>query len=419
MKFIDLFCGLGGFHVALKKLGHKCVFASEIIPTLIKNYEKNFKIKPYGDITKIDLKKIPDHQILCAGFPCQPFSKAGSQEGFDHKIAGNMFSYILKILKIKKPEYIILENVPNLLRHKNGDTWNKMEKKLLYLNYKVYKKIISPLDFGIPQTRSRLYIVGFKNKINDFKWPQKNENNKKNFSNFIIKKPKKIRYISKEKYKILKIWKEIIENKPKNIKLTSPLWTTEFKATYPYKKLTPFATTRNILNKFLGKHGLILKNKSKKKQIELLPNYARTKKRKFPKWKIRIINKNRMFYKKNKRWCDKIFKKLKSLKFEAYQKFEWNCMGDKYNFKNKIISFRPSGIRVKRNVSSPTLIASSASQIPILFDQKRYFSFEECLKLQGFPKNFIHEKSFENFYFAIGNSVNCKVVEKIAKNLPT
>ena len=100
MKFIDLFCGLGGFHVALKKLGHKCVYASEILPNLRKNYERNFKIKVNGDITRINIRKIPNHQILCAGFPCQPFSKAGSQEGFSHKIAGNMFSYILKMFQI-------------------------------------------------------------------------------------------------------------------------------------------------------------------------------------------------------------------------------------------------------------------------------------------------------------------------------
>ena len=184
MKFIDLFCGLGGFHIALKKLGHKCVFASEIQTPLKINYEENFKIKVKGDITKINVKKIPDHQILCAGFPCQPFSKAGSQEGFSHKIAGNMFSYILKILRNKRPKYIILENVPNLFRHNGGKTWIKMEKQLYNLNYKIYKKIISPIDFGIPQTRSRFYIVGIRDNEHKFLWPT-NIKKKISFKNFI------------------------------------------------------------------------------------------------------------------------------------------------------------------------------------------------------------------------------------------
>ena len=117
------------------------------------------------------------------------------------------------------------------------------------------------------------------------------------------------------------------------------------------------------------------------------------------------------------KWCDKIEKKLKPLIFEANQKFEWNCMGDKYNFNNKLISFRPSGIRIRRNISSPTLVASTISQLPIIYNKKRYLSFEECLKLQGFPKNFKHTNTFDQFYSSIGNAVNCKVVEKIAKNL--
>jgi len=416
MKFIDLFCGLGGFHVALKKLGHKCVYASEILPNLRKNYERNFKIKVNGDITRINIRKIPNHQILCAGFPCQPFSKAGSQEGFSHKIAGNMFSYILKILRIKKPKYIILENVPNLFKHNDGKTWKKMEKQLINIGYKIHKKIISPTDFGIPQDRNRFYIVGTKSKNRKFTWPI---NTKKNFSfkNFIVKKPKIIRHVTKERYETLKVWNKIITNKPKNIRLINPLWTTEFKATYPYKNQTPFSMTAEMLGKLKGKYGVSLRSKSKKMQMKLLPNYAQTKEKRFPLWKIKILNKNRLFYKKNKKWCDKIEKKLKSLIFEANQKFEWNCMGDKYDFNNKLISFRPSGIRVRRNISSPTLVASTISQLPIIYNKKRYLSFEECLKLQGFPKNFKHTNTFDQFYSSIGNAVNCKVVEKIAKNL--
>lgn len=416
MKFIDLFCGLGGFHIALKKLGHKCVFASEIQTPLKINYEENFKIKVKGDITKINVKKIPDHQILCAGFPCQPFSKAGSQEGFSHKIAGNMFSYILKILRNKRPKYIILENVPNLFRHNGGKTWIKMEKQLYNLNYKIYKKIISPIDFGIPQTRSRFYIVGIRDNEHKFLWPT-NIKKKISFKNFIVKKPKKILYVTKKKLDVLKAWKKIIMNKPKKIELINPLWTAEFGATYVYKEQTPFSISSKKLGKFKGKYGVRLKGKNKVAQMSLLPNYAQTKNKKFPKWKIKILEKNRIFYKENKKWCDSIKKILKLFENETNQKFEWNCKGEKYNFNNKLISFRPSGIRVKRDINSPTLIASTTTQIPIIFNKRRHLSFEECLKLQGFPANFKHSYIFQEFYSAIGNSVNCRVIEKIAKNL--
>ena len=159
MKFIDLFAGLGGFHLALATQGHKCVYACEIEEELRLFYKKNFNILPSKDITKIKIDTIPNHDILCAGFPCQPFSKAGKANGFDHKIAGNMFFYLLRIIRKHKPKYIFLENVPNLLGHDKGRTWNFMKKKLSILKYDIDQKILSPIDFNVPQTRDRLYIA--------------------------------------------------------------------------------------------------------------------------------------------------------------------------------------------------------------------------------------------------------------------
>ena len=125
LKFIDLFAGLGGFHLALEKLGCECVFASEIQPELQSLYERNFGMKCSGDINEIDITKdIPDHDILCAGFPCQPFSQAGKQQGFDdQKRRGNLFYKIWEILECKKPEFVFLENVPNLKSHDNKNTY--------------------------------------------------------------------------------------------------------------------------------------------------------------------------------------------------------------------------------------------------------------------------------------------------------
>ena len=162
-KFIDLFAGLGGFHKALHELGHQCVFASEIDPVLRETYEKNWGITPSGDIRKIvknSIHEIPEHDILCAGFPCQPFSKAGKQLGRKDKDNGVLFDEIVKILEFRKPKYFILENVPFIKQHDNEETWKYMEKEFKRLNYQVDHKNYSPHEFGIPQHRLRIFIVG-------------------------------------------------------------------------------------------------------------------------------------------------------------------------------------------------------------------------------------------------------------------
>lgn len=414
MKFIDLFCGLGGFHIALKGLGHKCVFASEIEKHLIENYKKNFNLKPHGDIRKLKIKDIPKHDILCAGFPCQPFSKAGKQSGFSHKVAGNMFYYILKILKIKRPKYLILENVPNLYWHNGGKTWKMMHKKLEYLGYKIQNKILSPINFGIPQTRDRFYIIGKLGSLKKFIWPKK-QNKKINLQDYIINKPLKPKNLTEERVNILEIWNSLLKKFPKKSNIYNPIWTMEFGADYPLVnnlKMLP----SNKLGKYRGRFGETLKNKSKNDQLDLLPSYAKRPDG-FPDWKKKIIIKNREFYKRNIKWCKMVIKNLKKLHYEAYFKLEWNCMNDKIRLDDKLISFRPSGIRVRRALASPTLVSTTVTQLPILFKKKRYLSFEECLFLQGFPKNFEMPQSFEKFYFSIGNAVNVKVVKEIAKKL--
>jgi DNA (cytosine-5)-methyltransferase 1 len=163
MKFIDLFSGIGGFHKAMNELGHTCVFASEINPTLQLAYEKTWGIKPYGDIKKIvkyNIELIPEHDILCAGFPCQPFSKAGKQEGREDEARGTLFREIAKILEFRKPKYFILENVPFIKNHDNEATWKYMENHFKRLKYRVDHACYSPQDFGIPQHRKRIFIVG-------------------------------------------------------------------------------------------------------------------------------------------------------------------------------------------------------------------------------------------------------------------
>ena len=172
MKFIDLFSGLGGFHVALVQLGHECVFASEINKTLADNYEENFGVKTFGDITKIKAEDIPKHDILCAGFPCQPFSKAGRQKGLKDKKNGSFFiNDVARILKFHKPKYFILENVTHLKKHDREKTWKIILGKLKGLGYDVKDATLSPHEFKVPQIRKRIFIVGSTGKLDSFKFP--------------------------------------------------------------------------------------------------------------------------------------------------------------------------------------------------------------------------------------------------------
>lgn len=175
-RFIDLFAGVGGFHLAFEKWGNKCVFASEIEPHCQIVYEKNFGMKPAGDITKIDAADIPDFDILCAGFPCQPFSYAGRLEGFEDKTRGTLFFDILRILKEKKPKMFLLENVKGLKSHKKGETLNTIISCLEEVGYTVYWTVLNSHDFGVPQKRERWYCVGFDKDI-PFAFP-KGDNNK-------------------------------------------------------------------------------------------------------------------------------------------------------------------------------------------------------------------------------------------------
>lgn len=168
--YVDLFAGIGGFHLAADSLGGKCLFASEIDAEAKKAYYANYGIMPNGDITKISTEEIPDHDVLLAGFPCQPFSIIGNRLGFDD-IRGTLFFEIARILKAKKPPIFVLENVKQLSRHNQGKTLNTILNTLKELGYLVHWDVLNALDFGLPQKRERTIIVGFLNHTVDFSFP--------------------------------------------------------------------------------------------------------------------------------------------------------------------------------------------------------------------------------------------------------
>ena len=163
LKFIDLFAGIGGIRIPFDELGCECVFSSEWDDAACATYTANFGVHPAGDITKIDATDIPSHDILLAGFPCQAFSIMGKQKGFADT-RGTMFFEIQRILEYHHPQAILLENVKQLVTHDHGRTFNVIQTVLGRMGYHVKWKILNALDFGLPQKRERVIIVGFLNE---------------------------------------------------------------------------------------------------------------------------------------------------------------------------------------------------------------------------------------------------------------
>ncbi|MBG9783540.1 DNA cytosine methyltransferase [Shouchella lehensis] len=170
LKFVDLFAGIGGFRLAGEENGMECVFSSEIDKFACDVYKENFGETPEGDITKIEESKIPDFDVLFAGFPCQPFSYAGQLQGFEDEIRGTLFFDIIRILKEKKPKMFLLENVKGIKSHDKGKTFNTILEHLNQLDYHIHWTILNSLDFGVPQSRERWYCVGFKKDV-EFEFP--------------------------------------------------------------------------------------------------------------------------------------------------------------------------------------------------------------------------------------------------------
>ena len=173
IKIVDLFAGLGGFRIALESLGAKCVYSNEWDIPVQEVYAENFGDIPEGDITKVDENTIPDHDILCAGFPCQAFSISGKQRGFEDS-RGTLFFDVARIVKAKMPKIVFMENVKNFATHDNGRTLQVVKATMEELGYVFNQKVLNSVEYGVPQKRERIYMVCFRNdlKIDDFSYPK-------------------------------------------------------------------------------------------------------------------------------------------------------------------------------------------------------------------------------------------------------
>lgn len=381
-KFIDLFCGIGGFHQALSNLGGECVFASDIDKFAIETYLKNYNMNCDINVQDINVENIPKHDVLCAGFPCQSFSKAGHQMGFSDPTRGTLFFEIIRILKHHKTPYLILENVRNLASHDNGNTWRIIKQSLKDLGYIITENpiIVSPHQFGVPQIRERVVILGVHESVGvkeiDCVLPNLGKNDVDFLSSNIIESNTvdKKYSISKHEESVLNCWDEFIHGIKQKV-IGFPIWSFEFLQTYDVNKME------------------------------------------YPDWKIAFINKNRKLYQDNKDFVDAWLKKWNYLKefTQTEQKLEWQCGTDCESIWDAIIQFRPSGIRVKRPNVFPALVAMV--QIPIIGKVKRRLTPREAARLQSFPDSFICNPNDHQAYKQFGNAVNVKVIEYMAKQL--
>ena len=377
--FIDLFSGIGGFHQALEQLGGICVFASEIDKYAIETYKENYGINSDINIRDIEAKDIPKHDVLCAGFPCQAFSKAGKQQGFSDETKGTLFFEIERILKYHKTKYIILENVRNLVSHDGGNTWKVIEAHLKDLGYRLTPTplIISPHQLGVPQLRERVVILGKYDPKNvdkplEIEIPKLKSKNENTIYDVIeTKRVSKKYYISEKEEMVLTAWDEFY----KGIKETTigfPIWAEYFKKK-PSKDMPP--------------------------------------------WKQEFVRKNNELYRNNKDFIDSWLKKYNNLKdfTPTNRKMEWQAGDTISSIWEGLIQFRPSGVRVKTPTCFPALVA--LVQVPVIGKYKRRLTVREAARLQSFPDSFVPNKNDQQAYKQFGNAVNVEVIKCAAKEL--
>lgn len=378
-QFIDLFAGIGGFRMALQRLGGTCVFTSEWDENAKNTYFKNYGEYPFGDITKPEVKNfIPDNfDVLCAGFPCQPFSKGGFRNGFEDT-RGTLFFDLCEIIEKHQPKYLFLENVANLVTHDKGNTYRTILNSLDALGYYFPEEplILSPDKFGVPILRPRIYIPCVRKDIAKGK----------------VSKIKKFKFEIEKSFvsKIESIDNFLDANLPPNL---SP---------YEDRVLT-------MWDEFYK--GIDLKVIGFPIWMEFFKHEGSLEE--YPLWKAKFIQKNIDLYGRNKTFIDAWLLEYENLEWciKTHRKMEWQAGKDYESIFDCIIQFRPSGVRVKRPNKFSTLVAMNHQQI--VGKYRRRISIDESKRLQSFPSDYQLSKTNGVAMKQLGNSVNVKVVQSI------
>ena len=432
LRFIDLFAGLGGFHHALSGLGHECVLASEIDAELREVYLRNFPEmagKVVGDVRQV--ASFPEHDVLCAGFPCQPFSKSGRQKGTKDEARGTLFNEVLRAIDERHPYFVILENVGNFERHDNGNTWRVVREQLELRGYNVQGTLhastpggtglVSPHHLGHPQHRERFFVVASLGQLPDHPFPAVRRNRDTSFEGIlqaeeeILPEHRDESALSTQQRDCIEHWNALLKALPATSGLFSPLWGDEFGAKYPFelRKDLPANVPSWTLWGYLD-HRKAKRHMRKSELLALLPTYARATK--FPGWKKQFIRDSRAWWQDNKQHAPKGWlSKLRTYPF-SLRKLEWHG-GDERDLWRCVLQFRPSGLRAKKDGCIPALVAMTETQVPIIGPRKRFLTRIEGLRLQGFDDTHHLPKSYSSAFAALGNAVHVKVVEAIASRL--
>jgi DNA (cytosine-5)-methyltransferase 1 len=331
-------------------------------------YYDNYGLEPQGDITKVDEKDIPDHDVLVGGFPCQAHSNAGHKKAFDDK-RGKLFDEIIRIARHKKPKVMLLENVKHIKKVKDCEVYKYIYEALESIGYYVQDVELSPHQFGVPQQRPRVYFICLNKSMYDDTViniePQKVEHNIFEHIDDIDKKY----FLNDELCKVIDVWNVMLKQMQVGERISVPILLEEFN-----KKYDTFDGIQD--------------------------------------WKITYINKNKELYAKYKELWDEWYEVNKDLltKKVIYSKLEWQTGPLKGNDSiwDHFIQLRQSGIRVKRNDNFPTLVA--IVQVPIYGKEKRYLTPRECARLQSFPDSFKMHALDKIAYKQFGNSVNVNVI---------
>ena len=394
--------------------GYRCVFASEIDDELRLLYKANHGLDPAGDITQVDEREIPKHDVLCAGFPCQPFSLAGNKSGYGCHNDGRLIDEVIRIARWHKPAAIILENVPNVLTMNSGALWNHIVSGFGRAGYMLQHQVISPIFHGIPHNRPRMFAVGFKDKQHaiDFHWPSACPDESATLENLLDSQTAGKR-LELPKLSQLKRWQILLNHIGRDAMNSSPIMAPEFGATYP-EDFSRISLLK--IRQYKGAYGSDLSLcRTWGEILEKLPFYVR-KDKAVPLWRRPGVKYSRSLHADHaaflSNWSETLDKAHNS-----WQILEWRGPAEHANLRQCLIQFRASGIRIMKSDASPSLVAMTPTQIPIIGREMRYISIQEASRLQSLDNLLLMPEDRWKSFKALGNAVNAKIVKLIAQNI--